>query len=458
MVELKGSLVKYPARASLVWYLGLIAIGALLLAHPVCHRSKEKPVTPLDATFTSTSAVCVTGLVVRSTEHDFSIFGQTVILILIQLGGIGIMTVTTYVMFHLGGRENLRRRLVLSAAVGTNSNTDLKWILRNVILFTLVFEGAGFLLLAVRNMFDYEPHLALWHAIFHSVSAFCNAGFALHDNSLIRYQGDPLVNATVSILVVVGGIGFPVMLDLLDNWHGPWGKRWHRLSVHTKMMLIGTATLLVLGTASFLILEWDGVLDGMPYWKRTLVALFHSVSCRTAGFNTVDIASLTNAMLFISILLMIIGAGPCSTAGGFKVSTISVLVLRAWATFRGYTRVQFARRTIPHESFERAAATALLFSVIAILALTILLVIEQSATPHPQSQGLFLDAAFEVVSALGTVGLSTGMTSHLTDPGRVIVILLMFFGRLGPISVFIALSRSERHDPLEYPGEEPLIG
>ncbi len=190
----------------------------------------------------------------------------------------------------------------------------------------------------------------------------------------------------------------------------------------------------------------------MPYWQRPLVALFHSVSCRTAGFNTVDMASLTNAMLFISILLMAIGAGPCSTAGGLKVSTLSVLVLRAWATFRGYQRVHFARRTIPREIFERANATALLFSVIAIMALTSLLVIEQSEAPHPQSQGLFLDAGFEVISALGTVGLSTGMTPHLTGPGRVIVIFLMFLGPVGPdLGIHCPITAVTAKSPLSTP-------
>lgn len=458
MAKPTGSLIKYPARTSFVWYLGLITAGSLVLMHPVCQGSANRPVSPLDAVFTSTSASCVTGLVVRSTEHDFSLVGQLVILLLIQLGGIGIMTVTTFVIFHLGGRESLRHRAVLSETLGADAGADLKWILRNVIFMTLLFEGAGFLLLTAHNLANHSLPDAMWHGLFHSVSAFCNAGFALHDDSLTRFQGDVIVNLTVSALIVTGGIGFPVILNLKRCCRGPWRGLWQRLNLHSKLMLTGTAVLLALGTASTLVLEWDGLLKDMPYGQRLLVALFHSVSCRTAGFNTVQVASMTNAMLFISILLMAIGAGACSTAGGFKVSTVAVLVVRAWATFRGQTRVNLARRTIPRETVEQATATAIVFTAIAILALTSLLVIEQSSTPHPQSQGLFLDAAFEVVSALGTVGLSTGMTPHLTDAGRVIVILLMFVGRLGPISVFIALSRSERKEPVELPAEQPLIG
>jgi len=458
MPQLTGRLLTYPARVSFFWYLGLITAGALLLLHPLCHGSAQSPISTLDAVFTSTSATCVTGLAVRSTEHDFSFVGQVVILLLIQLGGIGIMTVTTYVVFHLGGRANLRHRAVLSNTLGADARSDLNWILQSVILTTLLFEAGGFVVLAIRNLYDHAPLAAIWHALFHSVSAFCNAGFALHDDSLTRYQGDPVVNTTIGILIVAGGIGFPVILDIKRNSQAGWQMRWSGLNLHSKLMLVGTAMLLALGSASFLMLEWDGVLKGMPLWKRPIVALFHSVSCRTAGFNTVEMSSLTNAMLFISILLMAIGAGPCSTAGGFKVSTVAVLVLRAWATFRGRTRVNIARRTLPPEVVDRATATAMLFFVIAIVALAILLVIEQSGTAHPASQGLFLDATFEVISALGTVGLSTGMTPHLSTAGRVIVIALMFIGRLGPISVFIALSRSGSQKPIEFPAEEPLIG
>lgn len=458
MPRFTGTLASYPARVSFIAYLVLVATGALVLMHPVCHGTPGQPISPLDAVFTSASASCVTGLIVRSTEHDFSLVGQIVILLLIQVGGIGIMTVTTFVAVHLGRGQSLRSRVVLSETLGADAGTDLQWILRNVLIMTLAFEAGGFVLLALRNMSELPLSAALWHALFHSVSAFCNAGFALHDDSLTRYQGDLLVNGTVGLLIIAGGIGFPVILDLRSNLRGPKSGLWARLHLHTKIMAIGTIVLIVFGAVSFLILEWDGVLVDVPFGQRLLVAFFHSVTLRTAGFNTVEVASLTNATLFISTLLMAVGGGPCSTAGGFKVSTASVLVLRAWRTARGHSRIDLARRSIPHATVERATTTAIVFSVIAVVALTSLLVIEQSEAPHPESQGLFLDATFEVISALGTVGLSTGMTSRLTDPGRIIVIALMFIGRLGPISVFIALSRSERKEPIEFPSEEPLIG
>ncbi len=458
MAEFTGSLVKYPARASFVWYLGLIAIGVLLLMRPVCYAPTKPPISATDALFTATSATCVTGLSVRSTAHDFSLVGQVVILALIQLGGIGIMTVTTFLTFTFGGRESLRQRAAAVESFGNNTSTNLRWLLRNVILMTLLIEGLGFVVLAIRNLFDYPPATALWYALFHSVSAFCNAGFALADDSLVRYQGDPLVNFTIMALIVSGGIGFPVMIDLHRNRRMSLPKLWDALHLHSKMMLIGTAGLILFGTLMFLVLEWSNTLAGQPLGKKLLVSLFQSITPRTAGFNTVEIGALTNATLFVIMLLMLVGAGPCSTGGGFKVSTLMVLVLRAWSTFRGFHRVNVFRRTIPAEVMARATATALVFAVVAISALTSLLVIEQAQLPHVKSQGLFLEALFEVTSALATVGLSTGITPQLSEIGRVVIVLDMFIGRLGPISVFVALSRADRTPNLEFPQEEPLIG
>jgi len=458
MPRATGTVVNYPARASFAWYFILIAIGASLLMLPVCRQEAAPAISWLDAAFTATSAACVTGLAVRSTGNDFSLLGQIVILLLIQLGGIGIMTVTTLITFRLRGRADLRQRAVLAETLGAHSEPDLGWVLRNVFKLTLTIEAIGFLILAARNLLIDPPSQALWHALFHSVSAFCNAGFSLNDDSLTRYQGDPVVNFTIAALVISGGLGFPVMFDLQRNWHGPWSKRWERLCLHSKIMLIGTVALLVLGTVAFLTLEWDGVLQDFSLGKKLLVSFFHSMSCRTAGFNTVDLGSLTNASLFISILLMMIGAGPCSTAGGFKVSTLMALVLNARATLRGDTQISLFRRTVSPSVVVRATSTLLLFSVIAVLALTLLLVAEQSAIAHVDSQAVFLDAMFEVFSALATVGLSTGLTSQLTDVGRCIIIMLMFMGRLGPISVFVALSRDERVRKVEFPHEELLIG
>ncbi|MBW3595949.1 MAG: TrkH family potassium uptake protein [Planctomycetes bacterium] len=458
MPEFTGSLVQHPARISLVWYLGLIVLGALALSHPRCHASGEAPITRLDACFTATSAACVTGLVVRSTGEDFSFLGQVVILALIQLGGIGIMTVTTYVTFQLGGRQSLRHRMILSETLGAGEEADLRSVLRRVLQLTFVVEGAGALVLLVRFLFELPPGEALWSAVFHAVSAYCNAGFALYDNSLTRYQGDVVVNLTVISLLVIGGIGYPVILDLLHHRRSPWRRIWEQLTLHSKIMILGTVILLALGTAAVLFLEGDGVLREMPWWKRLLAAFFHSASTRTAGFNTLDTSAMTNATLFLTMLLMMIGAGPCSTGGGFKVSTFMLLAAHAWSSFRGFNRLNLFRRTVPQETVNRAVATALVFSIVAIGALVVLMTLEQSQAPHARSDKMFLDAAFECVSALCTVGLSTGMTGMLSNPARVIIIALMFLGRLGPITAFAALARTQRQRPLEYVHDAPLFG
>lgn len=458
MAKFIGSLKQHPARVSVIWYAATIAIGAALLTQPVSYTDERCPITVLDAAFTATSATCVTGLTVRSTGQDLSWFGQLVILILIQVGGVGIMTVTTYVTLQLGGRQGLRQRAVITETLGAGENADVPWVLGRVLRLTLLFEGVGTLVLFVRFLFDYAPHIALWQALFHTVSAFCNAGFGLRDDSLVRYQGDWSVNLTVMGLIVTGGIGFPVLIDVSRHWKETWRDRWDALLLHSKLMLVGTAVLLVFGASMFLLLEGDGVLRDMSLPRRLLVAFFHSTTCRTAGFNTIDVGSLTSATLFLSILLMAVGAGPCSTAGGFKVSTLTILVLRFWSSFRGQRQINVGRRTIPETAVDRAIATAMGFAVVAILLLTALLIMEPGRRPCAAAAGDFMDKAFEVVSALGTVGLSTGITPHLSVGGKIVIILLMFIGRLGPITAFIALSRGERKQAIEYAQEEPLIG
>ena len=458
-VTLSKSLITFPARVSLAAYLGLILTGTVLLKLPGS-TPPEKPIGWTDSAFTATSAVCVTGLIVRSTEHDFTLQGQLILLGLIQLGGIGIMTVTTFLMVSLSSNHSLWQRQLVSETAGAELRADLFSILRHVFVVTLLCEAIGIGLLTFRNLWEWSLPHAFWHAVFHSISAFCNAGFSLHDDSLSRYQLDPLVNFTIAGLVIVGGLGFPVLHDMHATWRRGWHGRdwWVHLRLHTKLMLVGTAALLLLGMLAVLLLEWDGVLRGVPYAKRPLVAFFHSMSCRTAGFNTVDLSRMTATMLLLSVVLMMIGAGPCSTGGGFKVSTVTVLFLHARSTFRGHRRLFAFHRWIPSETVNRAVATAMLFAVLALAALTALLSVEGLADSKTAATDQFLGVLFEVVSALGTVGLSTGATPELTAGGRWVIIVLMLMGRLGPISVFTALSGEADDRPIEYPQESPLIG
>jgi trk system potassium uptake protein TrkH len=451
-------LVKYPARVSFAWYLSLILAGGLILHLPACRRAAAEPIRLIDAIFTSTSACCVTGLATRSTGNDFSFVGQLVILALIQLGGVGIITVTTFAMVQLGAQSSLRQRQVMVESLGMSDRADLRKILGRVLFSTLLFEGVGALILAIRFAFDMPLGQAVWAGTFHSVSAFCNAGFGLWDDSLVRYQTDVVINLVIPLLIIVGGIGFPVILDLRRHRHRPWRELWDRLNVHSKLMLVGTAVLLAFGAISFLLLEWDGVLGKLTWWQRPLVAMFHSATTRTAGFNSVELRQLSTATLFITILLMMVGAGPCSSAGGFKVSTLSVLVLYAWTRFRGGSRVSVFRRTIPAETTGKAIVVAMIFFVMTALSLVAMLIVEQAAMSNFRAQNEFLDAAFEVASALGTVGLSMGITPQLSDAGKIVIMALMFMGRLGPISVFVAMSSFERKNTVEYASVEPLLG
>lgn len=458
MVELAGRVARYPARASFAWYLGLILLGAMVLWHPRCTAEGRRPIGFREALFTATSATCVTGLTVRQTGSDFSLLGQAVILVLIQLGGIGIMTVTTFITFRLGGHEGLRHRALLAETFGADPTTDLRSLLHRVIGWTLCIEALGFGVLAARNLLEMPPGAAVWHALFHAVSAFCNAGFALPDDNLVGYQQDAITCLTIAVLVIVGGIGYPVLLDLKAVWGNGWRTGWQRLHLHTKLMLLGTAALLLVGTVLFLLLEWRGALAAMPADKKLLVAFFHAVVPRTAGFNSVDIGSLNHATLFVLILLMFVGGGPCSTAGGLKVTTLMVLVIRAWKTFWGYRVVSLFGRTIPPDSIARATTTAVLFTSVVIAAVLPLMAMEDPNAPSQHPDRIFLDMLFEAVSALCTVGLSTGITSYLSAVGQFLLIGLMFLGRLGPITVFAALSLAERRRALEYPQEEPLLG
>jgi trk system potassium uptake protein TrkH len=345
---------------------------------------------------------------------------------------------------------------VIAETLGIKSSRGLRQLALMVLVVVVVAELIGFVLLSLANWNSRDPIEVIWRAAFHSISAFCNAGFALADNSLVPDAENVPVNLIICSLVIVGGIGFPVIFDIASRL---WRREplWERLHMHTKLMLLGTAVLLMFGAVSFWVLEWDGVLEGRSLGSRLLLGLFHSTTCRTAGFNTVDYSSLSSATLFLAILLMAIGAGPGSTGGGFKVSTFMTLLTRAGASFRGQLRANFAKRTIPDRAVERATATALVFVAIAIAALVLLLVVENDGLTAKRPRW-FLDALFEVISALGTVGLSTGITPDLSLAGKTILITLMLLGRLGPITVAVALSRQRPTYQPNYPEEEPLVG
>ncbi len=459
--QFTGSLVSYPARVSFAAYFAAILLGGFVLTLPISRVPDRPPITLVDGIFTATSACCVTGLAVRSTLHDFSFFGQAVILVLIQLGGLGIMTLTTLIASNLGGQATLHQRAVISETLGIRAGHDVRWLAGAVLVTVFVAEACGFAALLAAGWSAAGPGGAhwgelVWKAAFHSISAFCNAGFALGDDNLMPDAGAPVVNIAICSLIIVGGIGFPVIFDVYSRLRAR-ERIWDRLHMQSKLMLIGTAALLAFGAASFWMLEWDDAIAGRSLGTKMLMGLFHSTTCRTAGFNTVDYGTLSSATLFLTIILMAIGAGPCSTGGGFKVSTFMTLAIRAWSSFHGLKNANFCRRTIPSTAVERATVTALLFAAIAIFALIALLVVEKGGDITGRSRW-FLEALFECVSALGTVGLSTGITPLLSDPGKIVLVGLMLAGRLGPITVAVALSREQRTYQPTYPEEAPLIG
>lgn len=457
MARLAGSLERYPARISLYWYTSVLILGTALLCLPISSGNAEAPITFMDAWFTAASALCVTGLSVRSTGHDFSFFGQVVILGLIQVGGIGIMTITTLVMSQIFG-SSLRHRAVISETLGAKGRDNLRWILGAVLILTFTAEAIGAAALYCRFIWDLPMAEAAWHAVFHSISAFCNAGFGLRDDSLVFYQGDILVNFAVCALIVSGGLGFPVWIDIRRSLRAGWREFWAELHLHSKLTLIATGTAIVGGAVLVMALEWNNTLRELPLINRLLAPIFHSVACRTAGYNTLDLASMTSATLFISMILMLIGAGSCSTAGGIKVSTVSMLVVHGVTLIMGSKFVNIFRRTIPQPAIDRALATSMLYVFVAGAGITFLLVFDRALEMGTMATRPFLDVSFECISALGTVGLSTGVTPRLSDVGRVIIIALMFLGRLGPITFFAALARATTKTSLEYANEEPLIG
>jgi trk system potassium uptake protein TrkH len=457
MAKLAGSLERYPARVSLYWYTAALAVGTALLCLPASSAQPDAPIRFMDAWFTAASALCVTGLTVRSTGNDFTFFGQIVILSLIQVGGIGIMTITTLVMSQIVG-TGLRHRAVVSETLGATGPINLRWILASVVVVTLGCELLGAALLFARFIADMPMWDALWYAVFHSISAFCNAGFQLRDDGMIQFQGDVVVNLSICLLIVLGGLGFPVLIDANRAMRHGWREVWNELHLHSKLTIIGTALLLSSGAVLFLALEWNQALGGFPWINRVLAPIFYSVSCRTAGFNSVDVSGLSSATLFISILLMLVGAGSCSTAGGIKVSTVAMLVSHAATRFAGSKHVNICRRTIPQPAIDRALASTMIYLFVAGVGIMLLLVFDRKLEVGGDPQRHFLDVAFECVSALGTVGLSTGVTPRLSDWGRIIIIGLMFLGRLGPITFFAALARTTVKSSVEFANEEPLIG
>lgn len=446
-----------PALLVVLTFAGLI-LGGFVVLTALIHPGGQPETGLITAAFTSVSAVCVTGLTVVDLSRDVGFSGQLAVLVLIQIGGIGVLTLSNWVLLSLRGRLGVYGSGVTLDTVGAHSRLSPRMLVSRIVLFTLSTEAIGALVLFLRFLGDFRPQQAIWLAVFHSVSAFCNAGFSLFGGSLMEYRGDLFVNLTVTALVICGGLGFVVATDVAE-WVGATlrGTK-HRMAVHTRMVLTTTLILILAGTLVFLIFEWNNTFSTESFGGEFLQSFFLSVTARTAGFNTVETSHLTNMTLVVLIIFMIVGASPGSTGGGIKTTSLVVL----WALLRGNLlnrpEAEIAGRRIPRELVAKALALIVLYGCIVIVGLVLLQATEFGELPHPETRGMFLEHTFEVVSALSTVGLSTGVTTRLSDYGLFVLMGLMFVGRVGPLVIAASLIGERTRLEIQLPEADIMIG
>lgn len=414
-------------------FFALIVAGTLALMYlPGLYRGE--PLGWSDAVFTATSAVCVTGLIVVDTATYFTFTGQLLLLVLIQLGGLGMLVLTSVIITAFGGRTSIRSEAVAANARSIIPYVSARKLISDIVRFTFFFEAVG----AVLLYSVWGPRLgwreAIWPSVFHSISAFCNAGFSTNTSSLMEFQDSPAIIAIISLLVVTGGLGFVTMEELYVLYIRRTSAA-NRLSVHSKLVLATTGVLLVAAWVFFAMFEWNGLLTDMPLLDKLCNSFFMSVTPRTAGFNSIDYGQASESSCFLTIILMMIGGSPGSTAGGMKTTTFALIGLLAWSRLRSHPTTMFARRSIPEETIQRAVGLFVVTTGIVVGGIFSIASIGDF-TPHSQP---FLARFFEIVSAFNTVGLSMGITADLSPPSRWVVIGLMFAGRTGPLSIAAAL-------------------
>lgn len=429
----------------------LILMGALLLMTPLATKNGEST-NFLDALFTATSATCVTGLTTLTTNEHWSLFGQSVILVLIELGGLGFMTIPVFFFVLMKKKITLSTRMFLREAFNSQRMSGEIHLLLYVLKIALLIQGVGSLLLAVRFVPQFGWGKGLWYSVFHAISSFCNAGFDLFGDSLVGFQKDPWILSIISLLIISGGLGFFVWHDLLEI------RKNKRLSLHSQIALLMTAGLLVFGVIGFFFTEQNsGLLAEGNRWQRFFNTIFMAVTPRTAGFFSIDYFSMSHAGLVLTMVLMFIGGTSGSTAGGFKTTTFGVLLIKIRSIFKGRSRAEFRGRTIKEDTISRALTLFFAFLTVIIISTMILSVTE--TIPNVDQLGLEY-IVFEVISALGTVGLTMGLTPDLTSIGKVIILSLMFLGRVGVMTVFFSfIFRANKNEAnFKYPEESVIIG
>ncbi len=451
-----------PSQVVALSFFVVIAMGGLLLSLPIAH-AQGVDIGPLDALFTSTSAVCVTGLTTVTTATSWSLFGKLVILTLIQIGGLSFTTLFTLIVVQMGRKVTLRDRLNLQAAFNTNDISGMVRMVLFVIRGTFLVEGVGAALLTgffARQGMGFVR--SLFYGVFHSVSAFCNAGFDLiGENSFMPYVDQVFFNLVITSLIVVGGIGFAVWRDTylkLKYRLSPSLKRKYRFSLHSKLALVYTVFFLLFGTLYFFAYEFSNpmTLGPLSTGHKLLAAWFQSVTLRTAGFFTISQAGLNEGSKLFSSLFMIIGGSPGGTAGGMKTVTVSILMLSTWSALKGESRINAFGKSLPGNALQKALTVA-----VAMLCLwavgALVLSFTESGIAYAHSA---VDVMFETSSALGTVGLSTGLTMNLTGLGKLVLILLMYIGRIGPLTLVLSVAHrtNTANERIQFPNEEVLIG
>ncbi|WP_069327781.1 TrkH family potassium uptake protein [Paenibacillus nuruki] len=437
----------HPARLIPLGFAGMIFIGTILLSLPLAGTNGHS-VGLLNAFFTATSAVCVTGLAVIDTGASFSLFGELVIMVLIQIGGLGFMTFGVLFAVLLGKQIGLKHRLMIQQATNAFSTQGLVKLSLNIFLIAFVLEFVAMITLTLHwgPTMGWVP--ALYQGAFYAISSFNNAGFSLSPDSLSSHVGDPVVNTVVISLFVIGGLGFIVVTDILQK------RRWRRFSLNTKLVLMTSAIATVFGVLFVLIVEWGNpaTLGHLSITEKIWASLFQGVMPRSSGYNTVNIGGLMAATQFVFIILMFIGAASGSTGGGIKTNTFAILMLALYSVVRGRSEIRAFHRRISFDTAFRALAV-IMISLGIVFTMTILLTITESGT-----DAQFLSIFYETVSAFGTVGSSMGLTPHLTPAGKVIIIITMFIGRLGPLALAYALAQKNKEAKFSYPEEKVLIG
>lgn len=446
-----------PAQLIVISYAILILIGTVILKLPFSHIKAH--ISFIDALFTSTSAICVTGLTVLDTAKDLSKVGQIVILCLIQIGGIGIMTISSFLLLAVGKKISIKSRRALRESFDQISSLKLRSLIASIILFTFLMETIGSLFLYMSWKNQLNSNNAWFVSIFHSISAFCNAGFSLFSDSLMKYYNNGYINLIICILIITGGLGFFVVNELFIKL---FRKKFtfKLLTLHTKIVITTTFILIISGAIALLFFEYNNTstIEHFSLKGKIYSVIFQSITSRTAGFNTIAIDKLSGCSLVILILLMFIGGSPGSTAGGIKTTTAAILYSIARAKISGIAKLFAFSRTFPMELIEKAVTITVVAVILISTGAILIFYSEYPYVPVNDTESFFIKSLFEATSAFGTVGLSTGITSSLNNFSKIILIILMYIGRLGPLTLALALTERELKSRIEYAEESVMIG